>query len=46
MKTNYVKFNMLTEARKVLKGKPTKVDRESLLHVLAADFVAKRKSKA
>jgi hypothetical protein len=43
------KFNVLTEVRKVLKGEPTKVSRESLLQVLADEFMAahsgKRKSR-
>jgi hypothetical protein len=45
MKTNYVKFNILAESKKVLSGKPTKVDRGSLLHALA-DMLVVESSRA
>jgi len=34
------KFNILTEARKVLKGKPTKVNKDSLLVAFAGIVLA------
>jgi hypothetical protein len=37
------KFNIATEARKVLKGKPTKVSRETLLMAFALQIVGKAK---
>jgi hypothetical protein len=38
-KGTVTKFNVLTESRKVLRGKPTKVSEASLLHTLAGMFV-------
>lgn len=35
MKATITRYNVLTEARKVLKGKPTKVSRELLLQAFA-----------
>jgi len=40
MTGSYTKFNVLTEARKVLKGEPSKASRENLLHALADRFIA------
>ena len=38
-----IKYNVLTEARKVLRGEKTKVDEATLLHTLAGMFVAAQK---
>jgi hypothetical protein len=45
MAGKFIKYNVLTEARKVLMGEKTKVGRESLLHALADRFVAAHSSK-
>jgi len=40
MNGKFIKFNVLTESRKVLKGEKTKVSEASLLHALADTYAA------
>jgi len=40
-----IKFNLLTELRKVLKCKPTKVDHYTLLRMAAGYLCAKKTTK-
>lgn len=46
MTGKFIRYNVLTEARKVLKGKPTKVREAVLLHALAERVAGKRMPKA
>ena len=35
---SYARFNVLTELRKIKAGKPTKIDADTLLHIIATEY--------
>jgi hypothetical protein len=45
MPGKFIKFNVLAESRKVLRGKSTKVSEASLLHALADSYAAEHGAK-